>query len=118
MSSLGNYVEKFSHVAFESSCYETPEFKKFYNGFKKSLKADLVGSGIELANISKGHFYISGFLEKGEKYVYFSVRDVRSYDWSRQVLYRTAKSTNDYTGGQNCFCSFGDLVRSCEQLLG
>ena len=117
MSNLGNYVEKFSHAVFESSCYETPEFKKFYNGFKKALKADLVGSGIELANISKGHFYISGFLKKGEKYVYFSVRDVRDYDWHRQALYRTAKSVKDYTGGQNRFCSFGGLVKSCERLL-
>lgn len=114
---LGAYVEKFKNVAFESSCYETPEFKAFFNGFKKSLKAELAGSGMELAEISKGHFEISGFLKKGEKFVYFSVRDVRSYDWHRQVLYRTAKSVKDYTGGQNHFCSFGGLVKSCERLL-
>ena len=115
---LSAYIEKFKKVPFESSCYETPQFKAFFNGFKKSLKADLEGSGIELANISKGHFTISGFLKRGEKFVYFSVRDVRDYDWHRQVLYRTAKSNKDYTGGQNRYCSFGGLVKSCERLLG
>lgn len=118
MSSLGNYVNKFSHVVFKSSCLETPEFKAFFNGFKKALKDDVTNSGMELVNISKGHFYISGFLKKGEKYVYFSVRDVRGCDWSRKVLYRTAQSTKDYTGGQNRYCGFGDLVKSCERLLG
>lgn len=114
---LSAYVEKFKNVAFESSCQETKQFKAFFSGFKKSLKAELESSSLELVTISKGHFCISGFLKKGDKYVYFSVSDVRGYDWYRQILYRTAKSVKDYTGGPNHYCSFGGFVKSCEKLL-
>jgi len=51
---------------------------------------------------SVGHFYISGFFTVGEKIFYFSLPDVRGFEFRFQdLMYRTAKHYKDYTGGGN-----------------
>jgi len=88
---------------FESSCSSTPEWNSFYrkanNFFKKNLSD--VAEKIEL---SKGHFYFSGFftVKATGKIFYFSISDVRHFPGSK-LLIRSAESYTDYTGGINCY---------------
>jgi len=46
------------------------------------------------------HFEFSGFIRRGERYVYFATGDLR-WKICNSILLRTAKSDTDYTGGQN-----------------
>ena len=120
MGKLESFQKIYENEVFVSSSSETPQFRAFASGFKKALMADLKSSSLELASFSKGHFYVTGFLEHAGKYVYFSVGDVRiggAFHW-KKVLYRTAKNTRDFTGGINQYCEMGSLVESVSALLG
>jgi len=85
---------------FESSSRKTPQFKTFARIMRNDMKKALKGSGIELHEYSTGHFYVSGFLKKDNKFVYFSISDVRFFPGDR-ILIRTAKNEKDYNGGTN-----------------
>lgn len=96
---------------FESSASETPEFKNFFSTFKREFKRELEALGATDIKFSKGHFYVSGFFtsKTGQAY-YFSLSDVRGMNvrirmnpgsTMNQLLYRTAESYKDFTGGMN-----------------
>lgn len=85
---------------FQTSSGKTPEFTAFARTFKKELTAELKTVGAENITFSVGHFYVSGFYTvKGQAW-YFSISDVRFFRDER-ILYRTATSYKDYTGGAN-----------------
>jgi len=123
MSSLENFVKKYKNVLFESSAFETPEFKKFASSFCRALRKDVKEGDFEIVNISKGHFEISGFLKHKEsgKFIYFAIPDVRWSTlgtwWYDHVLYRTAKDDRDFTGGHNNFCPLSKFLDSAEALV-
>lgn len=122
MSSLENFVKKYKNVLFESSAFETPEFKKFASSFCRALRKDVKEGDFEIVNISKGHFEISGFLKHKEsgKFIYFAIPDVRwgtLGTWYDHVLYRTAKDDRDFTGGHNNFCPLSKLLACVAKLL-
>jgi hypothetical protein len=81
------------------------------------LKRTLKPYGITIAEFSINHYFCSAFLEKNGKYVYLTYsipRGGMSIDFSESdalngVLYRTASSLRDYTGGPNRFSSIEDL---------
>lgn len=102
---------------FQSSSVKTPEFKSFANDFIKDLKS--LATGYEFVNVSKGHFYVSGFLKKADKYVYFSISDVRFFrnEWYKNILIRTAKNDKDYTGGVNNSTDLENFKKRVDSLL-
>lgn len=71
---------------------------KLINAFAK----DVVAAGWTIEKKSKGHFHLSLFASKDGKFIYLSW-DARSCMGIDSVLVRTAKSTSDYTGGNNNF---------------
>ncbi len=87
---------------FESSCYETPEFKSFAKAFKAFIKKELEQSGARLVSFTKGHFYCSGVYELNGQFAYFSIADVRSP--RTQIMFRTMESVNAKSDkhGPNC----------------
>lgn len=100
---LNMVIEKWLGIDFESSCYKTPQFLSFANDFKKYIKASLKGD-VKSIKFNVEHFYIFGFIEKLDgQLVYFNISDVRFFKdaWYNNLLYRSATSTKDYTGGMN-----------------
>lgn len=96
---------------FHSGSYNTPEFNKFYNKFKVEFKKLLKGiDGFNKLIISKGHFYLSGFIVINRSYYYFSISDVRSPMVPGELLVRTAKHDKDYTGGINNYVMLDNFV--------
>jgi hypothetical protein len=85
---------------FESSSGLTPQFKHFYEVFRNDFKRFLKGKGVEVWKFNRMHFEVSGFFEMpGGQIWYFNTGDVR---WDKgNMLLRTAKSFEDYTGGSN-----------------
>ena len=113
-------IKNWLNVTFESSCYKTPQFMTFVTDFSKHMRSVFKGK-VKGIKFSVGHFYISGFIEKLDgTFVYFSTSDVRHFpgEWYHHILYRSAKSLTDCTGGSNHFTSLDKLVEAAlsEQL--
>lgn len=92
---------------FESSSGTTPEFKAFYQTFKREFTKELMSIGATNVQMNRGHFYVSGFFTSATGQIYyFSLPDVRGMNlmmddhWGK-LLYRTAESYKDFTGGMN-----------------
>lgn len=102
MDKTQKFITTWYGHSFQSSCYTTPEFAKFARGFKAAIKEQL-GPDDELVSFTRGHFYCSGFVRRGDRFVYFSISDVRFFgtSWADRILIRTAKHDKDYTGGRN-----------------
>ena len=93
---------------FESSSGLTPKFLAFAKLFKRLFTKELAKVECSLLKFNRGHFYVSGFFRKGSQLYYFSVSDVRDSWGIPTMLYRTATSTKDYTGGHNQYVNIED----------
>jgi hypothetical protein len=87
---------------FESSSGLTPQFSHFYGVFRSDFTGFLKGRGVTKVKFNRMHFEVSGFFETPSGQIwYFNTGEVR---WDKgNMLLRTAKSFEDYTGGTNCF---------------
>ena len=90
------------------------DFRVFARLFCKGITRQLP-KRIRLVECSANHYYVSGFIERDGRYVYFCTSDVRYFpgNWHNNILIRTAKSDKDYTGGRNCYTTlekFGEEV--------
>lgn len=109
----------------DDGCVNSGDMKGFASNFKKELRINLAPLGIQIVDFSLGHYDISGFLEKNGHYIYFSYHvprgmvpiDCSAQSAMRGILYRTAKSTKDYTGGHNHFTSFFDFETDVQRLF-
>ena len=111
-------IEKWLGKRFESSTGLTPEFERFAKNFKAYIKKNLP-DGAELIKFSRGHFYVSGFIKRGEKYVHFMSSDVRFFqdEWYSRMLLRAAKNEKDFSGGQNYSTSMPRFKEAVDGLL-
>lgn len=96
---------------FESSSGLTPEFQQFFRTFKREFTKELHSVGATNVQMSRGHFYVSGFCTIDGQVWYFSLSDVRGMEYCLnqscmgKLLYRTANDYKDYTGGQNRYAT-------------
>lgn len=113
-------VKDFIGYDFEScdvpeDCYgDYPHYLFFKKHFMRIARRELkalakkIGATVEFTN--NEYFEYSAFFCKDGKYIYVHVGDVRyNSDWYGNVLFRTAKSNKDYTGGTNWYCSYDNL---------
>ena len=103
---------------FSSGGTTGEDFIIFARKFKQYIKSQLPKND-EIVNFSRGHYILSGFIKRGEKFVYFSISDVRFFgnSWSNDILIRTAKDENDYTGGVNNSTSLEGFKKNVDALL-
>ena len=113
-------LEKYLDYEFSSGCYTGEDYKTFERKYINYLKSICKDTGWELAKVNKNHYEFSAFFLCEDRYIYFSISDVRFWnnEWYNHILIRTAKSETDYTGGQNHYCSLPNLISSIKKLLG
>lgn len=89
---------------FESSSQRTPEWMSFARTFRNEIKQELKRDlKITEFKFSIGHFYCSGFFKLPDNRIYYwSISDVRWFN-DGNMLIRTAKGFDDYSGGSNNF---------------
>ena len=87
------------------------------------------GLGAEVVNPLYGHYDMSGFIKRGDKYVYFSysnldrtkvlLKDTSLYSNGgyAPLLIRTAKHERDFTGGANNYAAFDRCEILIDRLL-
>jgi len=85
------------------------DFKKFFTAEKKRITKALKDLNCTDIVMSRQFYFFYGFFTSpsGQKY-YFSASDVRHFDY-KNLLYRTAKSYDDWTGGSNQYINKDDL---------
>lgn len=110
-------IHKWVGRQFVSSTTKTREFMAFCRDFKSFVKENLP-PGAELVKYNSGHFYVSGFIRRGNNYVYFSTPDVRFSHWPCQILVRRAANDEDFTGGVNYYANCDNFRFIIDELLG
>lgn len=113
---MKNLYGLYKGMRFISTCGRSSQYVEFGKDLKRALQNDL---GAEYnVETSIGHFAVSGFVSRDNKYVYFSVEDLRDNDNGfEDCLYRTAENEKDYRGGHNNFCSLDELADKIKKLL-
>ena len=110
-------VKDYRNVSFESSCERTPQYAEFERACKRELKKQCAERGINLHSFYGSHFEWSAVLERGGKFVYVSISDVRYWNWYDDVLIRTMEHDKDWHGGQNNRCSFNEIGEKAVELF-
>ena len=111
-------LEEFKRWEFSSGGIEGEDFKVFSRLFKKFIKGSIPVDG-ELVEFSSGHYDVSGFIQRGNRFVYFSISDVRYFKnkWVTQILIRTAENEKDYTGRANGYTTLESFREGVSRLL-
>lgn len=87
----------------------SPDFKAFFRKEKKRIIDALTRLGCTNIELSYGFYYFSGFFTTNTGQIYYlSSLDVR--DGYSRILYRTAQSYTDYTGGHNQYIDKDKLM--------
>lgn len=123
---MDKIYKKYQGHTIENGFSETsPDFKKFASYVKKRMKIAAADRGIVLEDFIVGHYFISGFFRKNEKWAYFSFDECRNSpldftakDCWKGFLLRTAKNSKDYTGGTNHYTNLKGFMPLLEQLSG
>ncbi len=105
--------KKYNGYGMESSCYETPEFKTFASAFKRGLNAEAKARGMKVISFTKGHFYVSAFVERADgRMLYLSVGDMRNPKALANMYFRFVVNEKDYSGkgGRNINVSLDKLM--------
>lgn len=116
--SMKTLYNLYKDMEFISTSGKSKQCSQFGADFKKALQNDL-GTDYDIT-LNIGHFYISGFVNKigTDKFVYFSVEDLRDSDKGfENVLFRSAKNSRDFSGGFNNYCKLYELNREIERML-
>ena len=115
---IPNTLEKFKDWEFSSGGITGEDFRIFSRKFRSFVKKN-IPPGAELVKFTRGHYFLSGFIKKENKFVYFSISDVRYFknEWAKNILIRTAISDRDYTGGPNDFTTLEDFKKAVKRFL-
>ena len=86
------------------------------NRFKKVGEYEFYLKNININGVKKG---CSGFIKnpQNEKIVYINTESSCYQPLSDKILYRTAESLRDWTGGRNQWCKEDELVKSVSMIL-
>lgn len=84
----------------DDGCTTSKDFKSFARVFKNELAKELKEFNVTNHEQNTGHYYVSGFFKKENQWWYYSINDVRYFNYI-SLLIRTAKDNRDFTGGAN-----------------
>ena len=114
-----NDMKKYLNYEFSTGCYTGEDYKSFQRKYINYLKTLCKENGWELVNVGKNHYQFSAFFKSNDKYVYFSISDVRFWknEWYKHILVRTASHEKDYHGGGNCYTTLPTLTNAIKNLF-
>lgn len=110
-------LKPFFERDFSLAPYISADFKSFSTKLRNFMKkVTEENPELELVSFNRGHFFCSGFFKSTETqvYIYFNVNWERG--WHKKILYRTAKSDKDFTGGMNMYTTLEDFGKNVSTL--
>ena len=130
MTDLKPFIRKWNERTLQDDGSRvSKEFHSFQVSFFNIMRKIARNLGGELVNNSYGHYDMSGFIKRGDRYVYFSYSNgigkggrnhvvlKNNYNWIAPMLCRTAANEKDYRGGTNNDCYFENCEELIEKLL-
>lgn len=129
-ANIKGFIRKWNNRTLEDDgARVSKEFHSFQVGFMNTMRKIADSLGGELVNHSYGHYDMSGFIKRGDRYVYFHydnccgrggrthivLKEKSIYDYGAlcPMYCRTAANEKDYRGGNNNWTS----LESCEELF-
>lgn len=114
MASVKDYIG----YRFSSGVTTGEDYRKFERTCRTSLTRMCKPYGINLHKFYKNHYSFDAVLERGGKFVYVSMSDVRFWDdWYSHVLIRTMAHAEDWRGGVNEFCAWDEIGEYADKLF-
>lgn len=110
-------IKEYRNVEFYSSTARTPQYIQFEQACRRALKRQCKERSINVHKFNGNHFEWSAVLEKGGKFVYVRMSDVRWWDWYNDILIRTMAHAEDWKGGGNNKCSFDEIGEKADELF-
>jgi hypothetical protein len=133
MADIKAFIKKWNgRTLQDDGCYVSKEFHSFQVAFMNAMRKVANSLGAELVNHSYGHYDMSGFIKRGDRYVYFSYDNTCNWGGRNYValtrdnsyrgcccplLIRVAKDAKDYRGLENNFAPFSECEELIEKLL-
>ena len=125
-----SFIKTWNHRTLEDwGSVNSPDFQKFQTAFINAMKKIAASMGAELVKSSRGHYCVSGFIKKNEKYVYFHYCNecgfggrtyiclTPNYNTFPPMYVRSAANENDYHGGTNHNVAFSECEAIISKLL-
>ena len=123
MKEIESFINKYHGKNLEDwGPVMSEQFKKFQTSFFNTMRKIAKSMDAELVNPIRGHYYISGFIKKVDKYVYFNYSNFTNravanlkgdIGWNSPMLVRLADSDHDYTGHENHHTTF----EKCDSII-
>jgi len=127
MADIKAFIKKWNgRTLQDDGCYVSKEFHSFQVAFMNTMRKVANSLDAELVNHSYGHYDMSGFIKRGDRYVYFSydngcghggrthvVLKDQMTTWTCPLLIRTAADSKDFRGGGNHYTSF----ERCQEMI-
>lgn len=134
MADIKAFIKKWDGRTLEDDgSIVSKEFHSFQVAFFNAMRKIAHSLGGELVKPSYGHYDMSGFIKRGDKYVYFDYSNVGNrtkvvlkehdkyghFDYGVRcpLLCRTAENERDFRGGHNYFVSVENCEETIERLL-
>ena len=130
MADIKAFIRKWNgRTLQDDGCVVSKEFHSFQVAFMNAMRKIASSLGGELVNHSYGHYDMSGFIKRGDNYVYFSYSSLdRTYvqlkntnlslnGWYAPLLIRKAKDAKDYRGETNNYAAFDRCEILIDRLL-
>ena len=118
-----SFFKKWNNKVMEDwGCVVSDSFNKFQNAFKREMSNIATEIGGTLVSYNKGHYSMSGFIKKGDRFVYFSFsnfgfRSCANLTNRGTIFVREAENEKDYRGGTNHNISYLELIETLKKLL-
>lgn len=126
MADIKSFIRKWNGKTLQDDgCVVSKEFHSFQVAFFNAMRKIADSIGAEVVKPSYGHYDMSGFVKRGDRYVYFSYSncgnrthvvlkgDMAQYGALCPMFVRTAANDRDYRGGYNNWTT----METCEELI-
>lgn len=117
-----NFFRKWHGVTLEDwGISVSKEYNAFQNAFKRLLTKMAEEMGAKVVHYHKMHYDESAMIERDGKYAYILHSNNltnRSRPVLHHILIRTARHSEDWTGGSNEYVNWSQLANKLDELLG
>jgi len=133
MADVKAFIKKWDgRTLQDDGCRVSKEFHSFQIAFMNAMRKIAASLGGEVVNPCYGHYDMSGFVKRGDRYVYFSYSNACNYGGRNYaaltdhhstgyclppMLIRTAAHDHDWTGGANNNTYFNMCETMIDDLL-
>lgn len=126
ISTTSDFIDRWDDVEMrDEGAYVSKQFTLFQEAFRREIINICENIGATLISFNKGHYDMSGFIERNDHYVYFCYDNSCNFGGRAfanlirkgPFFCRTAAHGQDFRGGANNLVPFKDAEVAIDRLL-